>query len=302
MKTFFSKFIFVLFILAICATGARAIHINSIQHQAVSELTLSKNDLNHQLNLLSEELENQQQMMAQAERSIDILMNKVSALQSERDYYKQLYLDQTDKIVYLTFDDGPSTTITPAILDILLTYDIRATFFVTGRHSERSPDLIKRILAEGHVIGNHSYSHNYDLIYASSDHFEADFIKAQDILWEITGAYPTLFRFPGGSIAAAPRTPLSALETILWNNNVQYFDWDIDSGDAHAEPASAEQIANNVMFQLGKKRQAIILLHDSDTKRATLEALPTIIEALAALGYRFETLDRYGYTSQFYKR
>ena len=78
---------------------------------------------------------------------------------------------ENKKIAYLTFDDGPSRTVTPQILDILAKYDIKATFFVVGKYAEKNPDILRRIYEEGHVIGNHTYSHNYNYIYKNVSNF-----------------------------------------------------------------------------------------------------------------------------------
>ena len=103
-----------------------------------------------------------------------------------------------DKRIYLTFDDGPSRN-TDKILDILKEYDVKATFFVVGKTDEESVRAYQRIVAEGHTLAMHSYSHKYSEIYASKESFEQDLRQLQEYLYQITGVWPRFYRFPGGS-------------------------------------------------------------------------------------------------------
>ena len=107
------------------------------------------------------------------------------------------------KIAYLTFDDGPSIN-TGKILDILKRYDIKATFFVVGRSDDNSKNLYKRIVKEGHAIGNHTYSHEYKTLYSSEENFLSDFKKLEHHIYDITGIKMDIMRFPGGSNTIIP--------------------------------------------------------------------------------------------------
>ncbi len=184
--------------------------------------------------------------------------------------------------VYLTFDDGPSSG-TDEILDILKEYDVKATFFVVGKTDDVSVAAYKRIVDEGHTLGMHSYSHRYSQIYASKEAFVDDLDKLQEYLYEITGVWPRYYRFPGGSSNTASRVSMSELEDYLSEQDITYFDWNIVSGDASGYSLSADAIYNNCVSRLDQYNEAVILMHDAQDKRSTVEALPRIIEAIQAM-------------------
>ena len=102
------------------------------------------------------------------------------------------------KKVYLTFDDGPSDH-TAQILDILKKHKVKATFFVVGKETEHAKKMYQRIVLEGHTLAMHSYSHNYDQIYANVGAFSKDLMKLQKYLYDLTDVKPYIYRFPGGS-------------------------------------------------------------------------------------------------------
>ncbi|MCR4762973.1 MAG: polysaccharide deacetylase [Lachnospiraceae bacterium] len=183
--------------------------------------------------------------------------------------------------VYLTFDDGPSSS-TDGILDILSDYGVKATFFVTGKTDKRSADAYRRIVAEGHTLAMHSYSHRFGTIYESLDSFQEDLHKLQNFLYDTTGVWCKLYRFPGGSSNTASRVNMSELTAYLDRENIVYFDWNVDAGDASGS-ISAYQITDNVLTGIPKCHSAVVLMHDAANKGTTVEALPTIIEAVQAM-------------------
>ena len=184
--------------------------------------------------------------------------------------------------VYLTFDDGPSVY-TDDILDILSAYGVKATFFVIGAVDEKYAPMYQRIVEEGHSIGMHSYSHKYTEVYGSTEAFKEDFLKIQGLIKEKTGVECLLYRFPGGSSNTIGKENIQEYIAYLEEKNVTYYDWNISSGDATGIPASVEEIVRNSTSQLEKYNSAYILLHDSSTKRSTVEALPIIIETIQAM-------------------
>ena len=105
----------------------------------------------------------------------------------------------TGKLIYLTFDDGPSDRVTPKILDVLKEESVKATFFIVGKHAETRKYLIKREFEEGHTVAVHSYSHKYDEIYADKSSLLKDIDKCNALIKEITGKPTNLYRLPGGS-------------------------------------------------------------------------------------------------------
>jgi len=192
-------------------------------------------------------------------------------------------LEETAKRkVYLTFDDGPSAY-TEEILDILDTYDVKATFFVTGETAKSHPERYVEIVNRGHSLGMHSYSHKYGEIYASKEAFEEDFNKLRDFLKETTGKEPDIYRFPGGSSNTVSDVDMKVFCDFLEEEGVSYFDWNISSKDANRGTASPEDIYHNVVDDLERFDNAIVLMHDSVKKHTTVEALPQIIEYILAM-------------------
>jgi len=186
---------------------------------------------------------------------------------------------------YLTFDDGPHRTITPAILDILKEEGIKATFFMlpyTG-----NDDIFNRVLDEGHEIGNHSFSHDYDKLYGGSvGTFREDILRARRFVEDNYSYSSYSFRFPGGALnqSSSIRTPRIEVVREL---GYRYFDWDIDPNDWR-RGRTPEQVTSDVLGNTNGKEHVIILLHD--TYERTLAALPDIISGLREQGYTFDIL------------
>lgn len=181
------------------------------------------------------------------------------------------------KRVYLTFDDGPSPN-TDRILDILKEYDVKATFFVVGK--ENYTDQYKRIVDEGHTLAMHSYSHVYKDIYSSLDAYRQDLGELRTFLYELTGVECNIVRFPGGSSNTISKVDMHTLIDYLDSENMVYFDWNVSSGDASRTYRSANQIASNVLGNIDKYNNAVVLMHDAAEKNSTVDALPAIIETI----------------------
>lgn len=192
------------------------------------------------------------------------------------------------KIAYLTFDDGPSKTATPQILNILNDYNIRATFFILGNMAESNPSLIKRIKSEGHSIGNHTYSHRYDYIYSSMNAFFGEINKTKVILKDILGnSFNTkLIRFPGGSSESYKKPYKNA----AINKGYKVYDWNSLNGDSEAKNVSVGKQISRIKETVKGQKELIVLMHDSNGKENTVKALPQIIEFLKGQGYTFMTL------------
>ena len=187
------------------------------------------------------------------------------------------------KKVYLTFDDGPSSN-TDQILDILKDYDVKATFFVVGKTDERSVKAYQRIVEEGHTLAMHSYSHRYDEIYESKEALARDLNSLQEYLYETTGVWPRIYRFPGGSSNTVSKVDMQELIEYLTDIGITYFDWNVASGDAVSRTLPAETIVNNCLSGIEKQKESVILMHDASNKGTTIEALPQIIEAIQEQG------------------
>lgn len=200
-------------------------------------------------------------------------------------------LDPNKKVVYLTFDDGPTRKITPKVLEVLDKYNVKATFFVLGQMAEKNPDLLKEERAKGHAIANHSYSHDYKLLYSNATNFLKDFEKSTAVINSILGDYNgKVIRFPGGSYGSK-RAPY---KKVAKDAGYTFVDWNALNGDAEHQNVPASQLLARVQSSTKGKNHAVILMHDAATKSTTVEALPKVIEYLKSQGYEFGTLDEDG--------
>ena len=181
------------------------------------------------------------------------------------------------KRVYLTFDDGPSSN-TDKILDFLDEYGVKATFFVVGK--ENYTEQYRRIVEDGHTLAMHSYSHVYRDIYSSLEAYQQDLNKLRTFLYEVTGVECNIVRFPGGSSNTTSKVDMHTLIEYLDSEGMVYFDWNVSSGDATGSQRSASQIASNVLNNIDKYDNAVVLMHDAAGKNSTVDALPIIIEKL----------------------
>ena len=188
--------------------------------------------------------------------------------------------------VYLTFDDGPGTN-TQKILDILDQYDVKATFFVTGKTDALSKKYYKEIIARGHTLGMHSYSHDYGKIYASKKAFASDYKKISSLLTDVTGEKPWVYRFPGGSSNTVSKVDMRKLIDFLDEENVIYYDWNVQCGDAVSVPPDKATIYKNVVNGVKGLGESVVLMHDLPEKKSTVEALPKIIKDLKKGNYKF---------------
>lgn len=165
------------------------------------------------------------------------------------------------KTMYLTFDDGPSAANTDAVLDILKERGIKATFFVVGENVRRYPEVAKRIVAEGHTIGIHCNSHDYNVIYESVDSYLQDFEEAYQTVLEVTGVEVKLFRFPGGSVNAYNKKVCRRIAEEMTEKGFIYYDWNASLEDAVKKSTPQQLIENAVGSTLGRKR-VVMLAHD----------------------------------------
>lgn len=200
------------------------------------------------------------------------------------------------KLVALTFDDGPYGEATNQILDILKKERVHATFFLLGINVEKYPAITKRIVNEGHVIGNHSYSHSEFLSQMPTADFQADVRQAENLIVTATGLHPRYYRPPFGVHTASMDQQLKEMGyfVVLWDVGTGTTAADYDQGTS--SETIVEQIIRNTLK--GKKRQQIILLHDGRDvqigypRQNVIQALPRIIDQLKERGYRFVTVEQ----------
>ncbi len=195
----------------------------------------------------------------------------------------------TGRYVYLTFDDGPSVQ-TDKILKILDEHNVTATFFVVGLDDEESAARYKAIVDSGNSIGLHSYSHNYKKIYVNVDSFAQDIQQISDLVYKATGVRSKLYRFPGGSSNSVAGN-IDIFIEYLNQNGYTYYDWNSSSRDAAVVLPTKDEIINTVISEVQGRDNVVVLMHDSEKKATTVEALPELIERLKAMGYTIKGID-----------
>lgn len=214
---------------------------------------------------------------------------------------EQALVEDGRKTAYLTFDDGPSVTVTPRILDTLKQYKVNATFFVLGasiEEDEGCKELIKRTLKEGNSIGNHSYSHNIKKLYGHNkvnvEYFMEEVDKTNNVLKEIIGQdfNTRIIRMPGGYMSreyySDPNLPV--FDAKLKEKNMCNIDWNAYNKDSEGKWKNAAQLLKEVKSTVGDKEKVVILMHDTYGKEETAKSLPQVIEYLKSQGYEFKTL------------
>jgi len=195
-----------------------------------------------------------------------------------------------EKVVYLTFDDGPSSKVTPKILDILKKENIKATFFVVGKHVKEYPEIVKRAYNEGHFIANHGYSHNNKILYKSEESFRNEILNT-DI--EISNAIGVpnycshVFRFPNGFASPNYKCQKKNIVNVLTEINYVYVDWNCLNNDSERK-YSNYQLLNNLKKSAKGKGSLIVLMHDTGDVNNTYDILHDSIIFLKSQGYEFK--------------
>ena len=220
----------------------------------------------------------------------------IPAASTENDLLKIINKAEQNKSCYLTFDDGPTTNITPQILDVLRRYNVKATFFEVGSLIEANPDIARRVYEEGHLIANHSSGHNYEKLYASTNSFINEINKCYETIKTVCDDEEPfkLVRFPGGSYksSADSYSPVKQeCKEALKKNNFYYCDWNALNGDAEGKKKNAQELLEYLKKNMDLGENLVVLMHDASTKQATVDGLGAIIEYLSEQGYTFCRLD-----------
>lgn len=226
------------------------------------------------------------------------LYRNVQAAVPAADPYPSLWAPVTcapsmpeQKTVYFTFDDGPSRN-TEAVLDMLEKMNVKATFFVTGQCSDSAdvPELLRRILRDGHEIGLHAYTHNYGKVYGSLEGYLNELDAINRLVVESTGYSANILRFPGGSRTGnASKGLMKRIIAEIERRHYIYYDWDVVSGDQDAKVRSAEALAENIVKGATGQR-VVVLLHDSPGPVTSARAVELAIPRLREMGYEFDRL------------
>ena len=205
--------------------------------------------------------------------------NKVSSL-----------INQKEKIAYLTFDDGPTLKSTAKILDILSEENVKATFFVVGKHVKEHPELVKRAYDEGHYIANHSYSHNNDRLYTNSDSFINEILSTDVEIGKAIGVenYAShVFRFPNGYMAPSYKAKKQEYAKLFSDIDYIYIDWNALNKDSEKKYSNVE-LLKNLKDSSRNKGTLVILMHDTSDINETHLVLKDSIHYLKEQGYTFQ--------------
>ncbi len=182
-----------------------------------------------------------------------------------------------ENAVYFTFDDGPSMN-TYSILGYLRKYDVKATFFVVPTRTDDCYAALRQIVNEGHSIGVHSASHDYEKIYASVEAYLEDFYEAWDIIYEATGVKTGIFRFRGGRKNDYNTDTRDAIIEEMTRRGFRYFDWNVESGDAAG--ADWSQMYQSVLSDINGNYRSVVLMHDSAQRENTVLVFEDILRVL----------------------
>lgn len=282
-KAFF-KFAAVLFVIAACAAAV-------IQTKRLSTTDAQIEKLEKQVSDLQTRLDEVNKVVPQAllEQAVSGLALDYQKLYPEMKAEAGTFAENDAKAVYLTFDDGPSSN-TEAILDALKQTGQKATFFVVGKNIAGREAVVKRIVEEGHTIGIHGYSHDYGATYESVEAFLEDFHQAYDAVYQACGVYPTVFRFPGGSVNAYSRATYQQIIAEMVRRGFVYYDWNVSSEDATGKAYTAGELIQTVMAGVAKEEHPIVLLHDAADKKETANAVAALVEQLQSQGYYCDKL------------
>lgn len=192
-----------------------------------------------------------------------------------------------EKIIYLTFDDGPGGKVTQEVLDILKEEGVPATFFVIGEQIKGQEDLILRMKDEGHAIGLHSFSHKAATLYRTENGFKEEMLKVQEEIERVTGEKTFILRFPFGCNNNYCKLSQSKVDE-LHKENFKIYDWNVDSQDGANPKQSPSFYIKNATSE---KPYITLLMHCSNVHKNSPKALRPLIKHYKSQGYTFKKID-----------
>jgi len=244
-----------------------------------------------QAKILEEQRIEEQRIAEEKRKEEELLKNANPFTEEQMQAIENIYNVQ-EKRVFLTFDDGPTQTVTPFVLDLLKQENIKATFFVLGTRVKANPELIKREFEEGHYIANHGHTHIYRQIYQNKQTVLDEYNYTEQCIQEALNNpnyHSKVFRFPGGSNGGYYWKIKSEAKQYLRENGIVSLDWNCLSRDAEGA-RTKEALLQSVIETSQGKQSIVILMHDSSDKILTYETLPDVIKYLRDNGYEFKTL------------
>jgi len=220
------------------------------------------------------------------EGTVSSVYGSANLLTNEKIMENEKITKHKKKIIYLTFDDGPSYKVTNKVLDILKENEVQATFFLIGNQIKDKEDVVKRIYDEGNGIGLHTYTHNFKEIYCDEDKFIQEMINCRSEINETIGIAPNIIRFPGGSYKHLSKNYLEKLH----ENNFKVYDWNADNSDGLNPKISPYSLYTKAIKGSNEMQSVMLLLHCTDMNKNTCKALPKIIKYYKAHGYEFDII------------
>lgn len=206
------------------------------------------------------------------------------------DLMNKLITNNNEKVAYLTFDDGPTTSVTPKILDILKAENVKATFFVIGKSVEAHPEIVKRAYDEGHYIANHGYSHNNSILYKNSENFITEVKKTDLAIGKAIGIEnycSHIFRFPNGFTTPIYKAEKKRAVSLLFNMDYTYIDWNCLNNDS-VKKYSNNQLLHNLQQTCKNQNLLVVLMHDTKDVNDSSLVLKDSILYLKKQGYIFK--------------
>lgn len=255
------------------------------------KLAKEKHENSEQSNNLENEPTVEVSPEIEVEEVPEVKKNRIPVITEQgKENVKYIYYSIPDvKRVFLTFDDGPSSNITPLILDVLKENNIKATFFTLGSRVVQNPEIVKRAYEEGHYIANHGYTHVYSTIYASEAALFDEYNRTEEAIRNAIGVpeYSShLFRFPGGSVGGKYHSVKKEYIKKLDEQDILYVDWNCLNEDASGS-RTKEQLVQFIKNSSVNKNSVVVLMHDAGDKILTYETLQEVIDYFKENGYTF---------------
>lgn len=222
--------------------------------------------------------------------SLAIELSKNSTLSEDMISKISELTNGSEKIAFLTFDDGPNASVTPKVLDILKEENVKVSFFVIGKNVDSHPEIVKRAYDDGHFIANHGYDHNNSILYKNSESFINEIKKTDLAIGNAIGIQDYcshVFRFPNGFMSPNNKEKKKEAVKLLKDINYTYIDWNCLNNDS-VKKYNNSQLLNNLKKTCKGKNTLVILMHDTKDVSNSSNVLKESIQFLKSEGYIFK--------------